>query len=143
MSQRHARPAFISLVLMLLGLALGDLPADTFAHTSAPAATADPLVFDTWVPGPCSPNGQPQGQCPPGDLVRVRLVAIAEGLKSPSHMAFTPDGELLITELAEAPSTAATGNQAVQGREGQVRIVRRRRRWPAALRSTRDRCRRP
>jgi glucose/arabinose dehydrogenase len=40
-------------------------------------------------------------------------------------MAFTPDGELLITELAEAPSAPATGNQALQGRQGQVRIVRR------------------
>src|SRR5688572_22086528 len=124
MSDRHARPTF-SLVLMLLVLARGYVPGDTVAQPSAPAATADPLVFDTWVPGPCSPNGQPQGQCPPGDLFRVRLVAIAEGLKSPRHMAFTADGDLLITELAEAPSAVATGNQAIQGRAGQVRVVRR------------------
>jgi glucose/arabinose dehydrogenase len=101
------------------------MPGEASAQPSTPAATADTLVFDTWVPGPCSPNGQPQGQCPPGDLFRVRLVAIAEGLRSPRQMAFTPDGDLLITELAEAPSAGASGNQAVQGRQGQVRIVRR------------------
>ena len=69
------------------------------ASTPAPAA-ADPLVFDTWVPGPCSPNGQAQGQCPPGELFRVRLVPVAEGLSSPRNIAFTPDGDLLVTELA-------------------------------------------
>jgi aldose sugar dehydrogenase len=58
------------------------------------------LVFDTYVPDPCSPNGQPQGQCPPGDLLRVRLVAVAEGLTSPRHIAFLPNGDLLLTELA-------------------------------------------
>jgi len=123
MSDRHVRSAFVSLVLILLVSARGFMPDDAAAQTSAPAA-ADPLVFDTWVPGPCSPNGQPQGQCPPGELFRVRLVALAEGLKSPRHMAFTPDGDLLITELAEAPSAGVSGNQAVQGRQGQVRIVR-------------------
>ena len=45
-----------------------------------PAPPPDPLVFDTWVLGPCSPNGQAQGQCPPGELFRVRLVPVAEGL---------------------------------------------------------------
>jgi glucose/arabinose dehydrogenase len=124
MSERHTRPAFISLVLLLLVSARAGLPAAALAQPSAPAAKADPLVFDTWVPGPCSPNGQPQGQCPPGDLFRVRLVVIAEGLKSPRHMAFTPNGDLLITELAEAPSAGSSGNQAVQSRQGQVRIVR-------------------
>ncbi len=122
MSDRHVRIAFASLVLMLLASAL---PDEVAAQTGAPVATGDPLIFDTWVPGPCSPNGQPQGQCPPGDLFRVRLVAIADGLKSPRHIAFTPDGDLLITELAETPSAGASGNQAVQGRQGQVRIVRR------------------
>jgi glucose/arabinose dehydrogenase len=74
---------------------------------ASPRAVPDPLVFDTWVPGPCSPNGQPQGQCPPGDLFRVRLVPVAQGLASPRHVSFTPNGDLLITELA-----------------GRVRIVR-------------------
>src|SRR5512145_3232208 len=119
------RHALMSLVLMLLASALAWMPAKSAAQPSTAAAAPDPLVFDTWVPGPCSPNGQPQGQCPPGDLFRVRLVTIAEGLKSPRHMAFTPDGDLLITELADALSGAAAGNQAIQGRQGQVRVVRR------------------
>ena len=123
MIDHHARPVLsMSLVLMLLASALSGVPRDSSAQTTT--AAPDPLVFDTWVPGPCSPNGQPQGNCPPGDLFRVRLVAIAAGLKSPRHMAFTPDGDLLITELAEAPRVAAAGNQAIQGRPGQVRIVR-------------------
>ena len=123
MIDHHARRvSSMSLVLMLLALALSGVPRESPAQTTT--AAPDPLVFDTWVPGPCSPNGQPQGNCPPGDLFRVRLVAIAEGLKSPRHMAFTPDGDLLITELAEAPSVVATGNQAIQGRQGQVRVVR-------------------
>ena len=57
-------------------------------------------MFDTWVPGSCSPNGQPQGQCPPGELFRVRLVPVAEGLTSPRNLSFTPDGDALVTELA-------------------------------------------
>jgi glucose/arabinose dehydrogenase len=123
MSDHHARPVLMNLVLLLLVSASCLVARATAAQTgSAPAA--DPLVFDTWVPGPCSPNGQPQGQCPPGELFRVRLVPIAAGLSSPRHMAFTPEGDLLITELAEAPSVAATGNQAIQGRPGQVRVVR-------------------
>ena len=125
MSDRHAHPVFVSLVLILLVSAHGFMPREVFAQSSTAAATADPLVFDTWVPGPCSPNGQPQGQCPPGELFRVRLVAIADGLKSPRHIAFTPEGDLLITELAEAPAAGSSGNQALQGRQGQVRIVRR------------------
>ncbi|HWN37300.1 MAG TPA: PQQ-dependent sugar dehydrogenase [Gammaproteobacteria bacterium] len=124
MIDHHARSvSCLSLVLMLLASGLSSISRESFAQTTTTAP--DPLVFDTWVPGPCSPNGQPQGNCPPGDLFRVRLVAIAEGLKSPRHMAFTPDGDLLITELAEAPSVAAAGNQAIQGRQGQVRVVRR------------------
>src|SRR6185503_17521745 len=99
MVDHHGRPVPMSLVLMLLASALSGVPRESAAQTTGQAAP-DPLVFDTWVPGPCSPNGQPQGQCPPGDLFRVRLVAIAEGLKSPRHMAFTPDGRILIAELA-------------------------------------------
>ena len=132
MSDRQARPVLICLVLMLLASAPGCGPRESAAQPSA-ATAPDPLVFDTWVPGPCSPNGQPQGQCPPGDLFRVRLVALAEGLKSPRHMAFTPDGDLLITELAEALSGPATGNQALQGRQGHVRVVRRGRLAPMPL----------
>jgi glucose/arabinose dehydrogenase len=106
------------LLLSLLIFAQGSTPA------AEPEATADPLVFDTWVPGPCSPNGQPQGQCPPGDLFRVRLVPVAEGLRSPRHIAFTPDGDLLITELAAPAGDPAAGTQSTQAKPGHVRIVR-------------------
>ena len=129
MIDRHERRVLGTLVLTLLVSAIGEAGA----QPSTPAATPAPLEFDTWVPGPCSPNGQSQGQCPPGELFRVRLVAVAEGLKSPRHMAFLPSGELLITELAEAPSAPAAGNQAVQGRQGQVRVVRRGALVPAPL----------
>jgi glucose/arabinose dehydrogenase len=60
---------------------------------------AEPLVFDAYVPDPCSPNGQSQGQCPPGNLLRVRLAPVAEGLTNPRHLAFLPDGGLLVAEL--------------------------------------------
>jgi aldose sugar dehydrogenase len=123
MSDRHARPVVMNLVLLLLVSAVS-LAASEAAAQPRSTPSAGSLVFDTWVPGPCSPNGQPQGQCPPGDLFRVRLVPVADGLSSPRHMAFTPDGDLLITELAEAPASAAPGNQAIQGRQGHVRVVR-------------------
>jgi glucose/arabinose dehydrogenase len=122
MNVRHLRPIVVTLLLVF---APGCTPIETpAAQPSTPPAATDSLVFDTWVPGPCSPNGQPQGQCPPGDLFRVRLVPVAEGLTSPRHMAFTPNGELLITELAEPPGAPAAGNQAIQGREGRIRVVR-------------------
>ena len=73
MSDHHARPVVMNLVLLLL-VSAAILVARESAAQPGSAPTADPLVFDTWVPGPCSPNGQPQGQCPPGDLFRVRLV---------------------------------------------------------------------
>ena len=124
----HDRPHYRSL-LLLLAFAQGCTPNST-PNATAPAAPGaqaqadDSLVFDTWVPGPCSPNGQPQGQCPPGDLFRVRLVPIATGLTSPRHIAFTPDGDLLITELAAPPVAPGSGNQATQGQVGHVRVVR-------------------
>ena len=67
--------------------------------STPPPAPPDPLVFDTWVPGSCSPNGQAQGQCPPGELFRVRLVPVAEGLTNPRNLSFTPDGDALVAEL--------------------------------------------
>ena len=65
MNHRLLRPA---LPLLLLACTQGCAPGSPAGSASAaePPATADALVFDTWVPGPCSPNGQPQGQCPPG-----------------------------------------------------------------------------
>ena len=93
------------------------------ALPASPPALHDPLVFDTWVPGPCSPNGQPQGQCPPGELYRGRLVPVADGLASPRHIAFTPDGAMLITELTGSTS-AASGNRPAPQPAGRVRVVR-------------------
>jgi glucose/arabinose dehydrogenase len=114
------------MLLSSLLLAQGCSPNSTpdTPEAAPQPAPPDALVFDTWVPGPCSPNGQPQGQCPPGDLFRVRLVPVAEGLRSPRHIAFTPDGDLLITELAEPAGDPAAGSQAVQRQQGHVRIVR-------------------
>ena len=93
----------LSMLSLMLVAAAGWTPSvlDAAANAAAPQSPAAiPLVFDTWVPGPCSPNGQPQGQCPPGDLFRVRLVSVADGLRSPRNVAFTPDGWILIAELA-------------------------------------------
>jgi len=64
------------------------------------AQTTAPMTFDTYTPGPCSPNGQPHGGCAPGKLVRIRVVTVAEGLLHPWHIAFLPDGHsMLVTEL--------------------------------------------
>jgi glucose/arabinose dehydrogenase len=91
------------------------------ASSASPPVAADPLVFDTRVPGSCSPNGQPQGQCPPGALFRVRLVPVAEGLTSPRHVAFMPDGDLLITELPGRVRIVRNGELAPEPLAG----------WPA------------
>jgi aldose sugar dehydrogenase len=57
-------------------------------------------VFDTHTPGPCSPNGSAHGGCPPGELVRIRVVTVADGLVRPWHIAFLPGGtDMLVTEL--------------------------------------------
>jgi aldose sugar dehydrogenase len=90
--------------------------------TVATPAPPDPLVFDTWVPGPCSPNGQGQGQCPPGEPFRVRLVPVAEGLTNPRHVAFLPGGDLLIAELAGRVRVVRGGKLAPEPLAG----------WPAA-----------
>jgi glucose/arabinose dehydrogenase len=110
--------------LLLLGLLFGcaDSPAPGAVASAAPAQPpAGPLVFDTWVPGSCSPNGQTQGQCPPGELFRVRLVPVAEGLASPRHIAFTPGGDLLIAELRGGVRVVHNGELATQPLAG----------WPA------------
>ncbi len=141
-----------ALLALSVGCAPADPSASDSAEASAPPASApaannpqagapatapagadngtaepmpDPLVFDTFVPGPCSPNGQAQGQCPPGDLFRVRLATVAEGLRSPRHMAFTPDGDLLITELAPDPEgVEGAVSASTTARPGQLRVVR-------------------
>jgi glucose/arabinose dehydrogenase len=130
MNDSTIRTCALALCLTLLqGCAPPEPAATTASAAVTTASTAapddpDPLVFDTWVPGSCSPNGQPQGQCPPGDLFRVRLVPVAEGLRSARHIAFTPDGDLLITELAGSAGDPGVGTQATLGQAGHVRIVR-------------------
>ncbi len=58
------------------------------------------LVFDTYTPGPCSPNGQLHGGCQRGTLHQIRVVPVATGLVRPWHIAFLPDGRsMLVTEL--------------------------------------------
>jgi glucose/arabinose dehydrogenase len=90
-------------------------------------ASAEPLVFDTYVPGPCSPNGQLQGQCPPGDLLRLALVPVAEGLTNPRHLAFLPDGGgLLVAELTGRVRTVRNGEPAAAAAAAAVGG------WPAA-----------
>ena len=122
-NDRRLQPWFLSL-LLALSLAQGctsSVPPS--AAASPPAATPpDPLVFDTRVPGSCSPNGQPQGQCPPGELFRVRLVPVAEGLTSPRNIAFTPDGDLLIAGLTGGVRIVHAGKLAPEPLAG----------WPAA-----------
>lgn len=57
-------------------------------------------VFDTYTPGVCSPNGGAHGGCPPGELVRIRVVTLAYGLVRPWHLSFLPGGtDMLVTEL--------------------------------------------
>jgi aldose sugar dehydrogenase len=57
-------------------------------------------VFDTHTPGPCSPTGAAHGGCPPGELVRIRVVTVAHGLVRPWHLTFLPGGtDMLVTEL--------------------------------------------
>jgi aldose sugar dehydrogenase len=109
-------------VLSLLALVQGCGDAAAPSAEASAAPPPDPLVFDTWVPGPCSPNGQPQGQCPPGELFRVRLVPVAEGLTNPRHVAFLPDGDLLIAELAGRVRVVRAGKLAPEPLAG----------WPAA-----------
>jgi glucose/arabinose dehydrogenase len=67
---------------------------------SISAQQTAPMVFDTYTPGPCSPNGQPHGGCPPGTLVRIKVVTVATGLLHPWHIAFLPGSQtMLVSEL--------------------------------------------
>jgi glucose/arabinose dehydrogenase len=109
-------------VLALLALVQGCTDPGAPGAAASAAPPPDPLVFDTWVPGPCSPNGQAQGQCPPGELFRVRLVPVAEGLTNPRHVAFMPNGDLLIAELAGRVRIVRGGKLAPEPLAG----------WPAA-----------
>jgi glucose/arabinose dehydrogenase len=87
----------------LLPPALAALLLHAATTTQAPAqqsAAAPPRVFDTFTPGPCSPNGQLHGGCTPGSRIRIRVVPVARGLDRPWHIAFLPDGNMLVTETA-------------------------------------------
>jgi len=89
---KHSPATFAAAVLTL-----ATIPAH--AQTSAALEPGKPMIFDTYTPGPCSPNGQPHGGCPPGTLHRIRAVALANGLDRPWHIAFLPDGHtMLVTE---------------------------------------------
>ena len=106
---RRSIPKRVTLVPALVSVLLlhacsqpisGQPPTEDPAAGNAPrnVVADDPLVFDTYTPGPCSPNGQPQGNCDPGELVRVRLVPVAEGIETPRHIAFIPGAnDMLIT----------------------------------------------
>ncbi|MEO8464526.1 MAG: PQQ-dependent sugar dehydrogenase [Gammaproteobacteria bacterium] len=73
------------------------LSASPFAYAQDENAR---WTFDTHAPGPCSPNGQPHGGCPPGELVRIHVVTVAYGLVRPWHITFLPGGtDMLVTEL--------------------------------------------
>ncbi len=89
--------------LRLLAAATLALPTLVGLQVSAQQTTnsLQPVVFDTYTPGPCNPNGQDRGNCPPGTLVRVRLVPIASGLTIPRHIALLPnDRDMLVAENA-------------------------------------------
>lgn len=60
-------------------------------------------LFDTHTPGLCSPTGAPDGGCPAGETVRIRVVTVAHGFVRPWHLAFLPGGnDMLVTELPGA-----------------------------------------
>jgi glucose/arabinose dehydrogenase len=56
-------------------------------------------IFETYTPGPCSATGGSHGGCDRGQLVRIRVVPVVTGLVRPWHIAFLPDGNMLVTEL--------------------------------------------
>jgi aldose sugar dehydrogenase len=89
--------AFAERVLFLF-LIVAPCVQQSLAQQNGSARPA-PMIFDTYTPGPCSPNGQPHGGCSPGTLHRIRVVPIATGLDRPWHIAFLPDGHtMLVTE---------------------------------------------
>jgi glucose/arabinose dehydrogenase len=71
--------------------------AEARGHAQDEAAS---WTFDTYTPGPCSPNGGRHGGCPEGELVRIHVVTVAYGLVRPWHLTFLPGGtDMLVTEL--------------------------------------------
>lgn len=83
----------------LLGVIASLSAASSFAQNAHDGGAAS-WVFDTHTPGPCSPTGAVHGGCPPGELVRIRVVTVAYGLVRPWHLTFLPGGaDMLVTEL--------------------------------------------
>lgn len=88
-------------LVSLVGLALFLVPAVAAgrAQQGSTGSSERSMVFDTYTPGPCSPTGAPHGGCARGELLRIRVVTVATGLARPWHIAFLPDGSMLVTEL--------------------------------------------
>ena len=90
-------PSYRTALLAVALLAAATPTIAQQAQSDVPDAT---WIFDTYTPGVCSPTGAPHGGCPPGELVRIRVVTIAYGLVRPWHLAFLPGGtDMLVTEL--------------------------------------------
>src|SRR5574341_2115424 len=80
-------------------LAIVLIPLRVSGGSQTASGYEGPLIFDTYTPGPCSPNGQAHGACPQGTLHRIRVVPLATGLMNPWHIAFLPDGRsMLVSE---------------------------------------------
>jgi glucose/arabinose dehydrogenase len=87
-----------SATLATIAFLLVVVVAASFAQENPSGSSSKPMVFDAHT-GPCSPNGQPHGGCPPGAPHRIRVVPSATGLDRPWHIAFLPDGHgMLVTE---------------------------------------------
>ncbi len=97
-----------TLVVAALLLVAGVVTSAAQQASSGNAAT--PLVFDTYTPGPCSPNGEPHGGCARGELIRIRVQTVVAGLVHPWHIAFLPDGNMLVTELPGRLRIVRKGN---------------------------------
>jgi len=90
---RSRSTAALMVACVLAATAIG------YARQGSPGVALKQTVFDTYTPGPCSATGAPHGGCNPGTLVRIRVVPVATGLVRPWHIAFLPDGNMLVTEL--------------------------------------------
>ncbi len=77
---------------------LASIAAATVLSVFALGQQSLPRVFNTYTPGPCSPNGQDHGGCPPGTLVKIRVSQVTSGLVRPWQIAFLPGGDMLVTE---------------------------------------------
>ena len=87
----------LTLPALVAGLVLAfALPA--IAQQRPSPEITGPMEFDTYTPDPCSPNGQPHGGCDDVTVHRIRVVPVASGLENPWHLAFLPDGNLLVSE---------------------------------------------